>query len=233
MNQRWREWEEKINGMTQRERVILLVTGLVAVVMLAQILLIDPVIAERKQLTVKLNKVRQTFEQQKNEAVVIDAQLSAGVNRHKERRKGQLAEKIEQLDKQIQESVVAMIPPQMMAQVLENILEQNKELKLVSLENKPVVPVLEESTEEPAQDGQAVATGAEPGAANKQGLYSHGFILTLSGNYMAAMRYFEQLSELPWHFYWDDLRYRVDRYPSATITLEVHTVSMSEDWIGV
>lgn len=233
MNQQWQEWEGKINSMTQRERIILLVTALVVVVMGMQVLLIDPLMAERQKVHMEIKQLTSTLEQQKNETVIVNAQLTAGVNRHKEQRRDQLAEQVETLDRQIQESVVAMIPPQMMPQVLENVLEKNSELKLVSLENKPVVSVLEEGAEEDAPPVRGAVQTPQAGDEKKQGLYSHGFVLTLSGNYRAAIRYFEQLSELPWRFYWDDMRYRVDRYPNATITLEVHTVSMSEDWIGV
>lgn len=236
MNEQWQQWQDKINALNQRERIILLVTVLVAVVMLFQVLLIDPVLADRKRASRELTAVKQAIQQDENARVVLSAELTAGVNRHKEQLREQLTEKVATLDNEIQQSVIALIPPQLMPEVLENILAENKELRLISLENKPVVPVLEDADE---TTKSATATSKGAGAekvaegATRQGLYRHGFVLTLSGNYMAAMRYLEQLSKLPWRFYWDDLRYQVERYPAATITLEVHTVSMSEDWIGV
>ena len=50
---------------------------------------------------------------------------------------------------------------------------------------------------------------------------------------MDAIAYFDSLGKLPWQFYWDDLQYEVDQYPNAIITLEVHTISMSEELLGV
>ena len=235
MNQQWQELQEKINALNQRERIIVMVTVLAVVVMVVQWLLIDPALAERKKLQLQSSNLKQQLQQQQGQVQVLEAQITAGVNRHKEQRKQQLADAVAEMDRQIQQSVVAMIPPRLMPEVLENILSHNKELKLVSLENRPVVPLIEEGDEIAGNASVKKLKKRQPEPNNpvKQGLYNHGFVLTLSGNYMAAIRYFEELSQLPWQFYWDDLRYEVDRYPNATITLKVHTVSMSEDWIGV
>lgn len=231
MSSQWQQVQEKIDALTQRERIILFVTGLVAVVMILQLLFIDPLLADRNKNAQQLRATKLQIQQQQNELELVKAQLTAGVNRHKEKREQQLREESALLDEKIQDSIVAMIPPRLMPQVLESVLANNKELKLISLENKPVVPVLEDeasAADEGRSSQQSVAVNAD-----KQGLYQHGFVLTLSGNYLAAIRYFEQLTELPWRFYWDDLHYEVDSYPNATIKLEVHTVSMAEEWIGV
>lgn len=231
MKQQWQQLQEKIDAMNQRERIILLVTLLVAVLMLFQVVLIDPLIAERKRGKLEVARLQEAISTDNNALLILNAQLQAGVNRDKENMKLRLAEESKNLDKKIEESVVALIPPQRMPELLESVLSQNKELRLVSLENRPVSRVLDEAAEE-KNEPQKARTQEKP-AAQKQGLYKHGFVLTLSGNYMAAIRYFDDLSKLPWRFYWDDLRYQVESYPNATITLEVHTVSLSEDWIGV
>jgi MSHA biogenesis protein MshJ len=111
-----------------------------------------------------------------------------------------------------------------MTDVLENVLLQDGELTLLSLENLPVEAIVSRA---PADPGTESANGGD------DGLYKHSFVLTLTGNYPATVRYFEALAELPWQFHWDGLRYQVQTYPEAIITLQVHTVSMSRDWIGV
>lgn len=229
MNKQWQDLQEKIDGLNQRERIIIFITAVVVVIMVLQMLLIDPLLAERKMTAKKLLAVTGQLQQQEGELQIINAQITAGVNRHKEKRQQLLSEEVKQLDKDIQESIVAMIPPRLMPQVLESVLANNKELKLISLENRPVKAVMEEG----AASTKTTAAKKPEETSHKQGLYQHGFVLTLSGNYLAAIRYFEQLTELPWRFYWDDLHYTVEQYPNATITLEVHTVSMSEEWIGV
>ena len=41
---------------------------------------------------------------------------------------------------------------------------------------------------------------------------------------------FESLS---WKIFWDDIKFEVDEYPNAIITITVHTISLDKGWIGV
>jgi MSHA biogenesis protein MshJ len=216
--------QQKIDGLNQRERILLLVTAVVVMVMLLQVLLIDPVLDERKKLTLKNQQLSSNLKQQKNEKTILKAQLNAGINRAKINQREKLQSELEQLNKTIDDSLIAMIAPRLMPEVLEQMLSETKGLKLLSLENKPVIALVEQ---------QISKNGQLQNGADKKALYNHSFVLKLSGNYMNAIQYFEKLSQLPWNFHWDDMHYKVDQYPNATITLEVHTVSMSEEWIGV
>ncbi len=220
MKDQLKKWQQKIDDLNQRERVLVLLTTVVVVVMLLQLLLVDPINAERTVVKKQTAELSRQIALQQSEQQIISAQLEAGINRKKIAQRDQLQAELEKLNKEIDASVVAMIPPKLMPEVLENILSKTEGLKLLSLENKPVVAVVDEQQ-------------AESSSSNRQALYNHGFILRLSGSYAATIRYFEELSDLPWRFYWDDMRYQVDVYPNAIITLEVHTVSLSEEWIGV
>lgn len=223
MKERLKHWQQKIDALNQRERVLVLLTAVVVVVMVLQLVLIDPLNAERNVTGKQIAQLSRQIQQQQAQQQIISAQLEAGIHREKINQRDQLQHEVERLNQQIEQSVVAMIPPRLMPEVLESILSKTEGLTLLSLENKPVVAVIE----------QDASTAPPQASSNQQALYNHGFILRLSGNYMAAIRYFETLAELPWRFYWDDMRYQVDSYPNATITLEVHTVSMSQEWIGV
>ncbi|ARN73596.1 hypothetical protein [Oceanicoccus sagamiensis] len=224
MNDRLATVLQKIDSLNQRERILVLLTALVLVVMLLQIALLDPLLSKRQKLASNIKSLNSQIQQQSNEKTILEARLTAGINRDKIKRREQLQSQREQLNKKIEASLVAMIPPRLMPEVLERVLAETKGLKLLSIANKPVVAVVRQ---QPKTDN----SGSD--AAVQQALYNHGFILQLKGNYMEAITYFEKLSELPWRFHWDDMRYQVEQYPNAIITLEVHTVSMSEEWIGV
>ena len=64
-------------------------------------------------------------------------------------------------------------------------------------------------------------------------MYRHGLQLELEGSYLATLAYLKALQALPWEFYWDEVRLQVDKYPTAKITIVVHTLSLTEGWIGV
>ena len=222
MNKLLADWQNKIDALSQRERVILMVTVLVAVVMLLQLLLLDPLLSERDTMKLAIRKMNTELTAQQSEQQIIQAQIAAGVNRQKLRQRDKLKAELQQLNTDIEKSVVAMIPPHKMAEVLEGLLVESKSLRLLSLENRPVASVLEQNIN--AEESEATAG---------QVLYKHGFVLRFNGSYMSVIDYFNKLAALPWRFYWDSLSYSVDGYPQATITLEVHTVSMNEEWIGV
>lgn len=219
MSQQLLEWQQKINALSQRERVILFVTAIAVVVMIMQFLLLGPVITERKQLARQQQQLEQQIVRQRAEQQTIKAILASGVNREKQAHRDNLKVALGELDKQIESSVLALIPPKLMPEVLESVLTQSERVKLIRLENLPVEPVLEQA--------------AVDGVAMKQGLYRHRFSLLLSGDYPSVISYLEKLASLPWHFHWDSLFYEVKQYPSATIKLDVHTVSMSQEWLGV
>ena len=220
----WQRLQQKIDQLSQRERVIIFATAAVMLLFIVQLLLIDPLLNERSSSQREIRQLQAQTNNQRNEMQLISAQIAAGVNRAKEQRREQLMLQVQQLDERIESSVVTMIPPQMMTTVLERVLSDTSDLRLMALENLPVEKLLEQVVE-----GAIKPATAEP----KLGLYRHRFVLTLQGTYPATIHYFEKLNELPWRFHWDSLNYEVTDYPNATIRLQVHTVSRSEDWIGV
>ncbi len=237
-------WQQKIDALSQRERVLLLVSAVVVIVMMLQVLLLDPVLADRERVQKQQKELSQKIQQYSAEITVLEAQLQVGVDRQKIKQREQLQQQLDKLNEEIQQSVVAMIPPKLMATVLEQLLKESKGLKLISLENKPVVPVLASELADSNSSSHAElapnnrkkkrkTSEQENGKASRQALYNHSFVLQLHGDYQETVEFFERLSSLPWRFYWDDMTYKVEEYPTAIITLQVHTVSMSEEWIGV
>lgn len=235
MKEQLMQWQQKIDALNQRERILLMVSGLVVVAMLMQTLLIDPLVIEQGRIQLEQKELTKKINQQNNVREIINTELKVGVNRGDLRRKESLEQELEQLNQKIEESLVTMIPPSLMSEVLENILEDSSGLKLLSIENKPVVALFKKTvSEDQGEDKNSSAIVTEEAKQGEnQGLYKHAFVLEFQGNYMAAIKYFQRLDQLPWRFQWDELRYQVEQYPKSIITLEVHTVSMSEEWIGV
>lgn len=231
------EWQQKLDALQVRERVLLFAVAVVVVVALLQMLLIEPVMKKKELLNRQFRQVSNQLVQQKAEKQGLEMILAAGVNKSKIARRDKLKEEKARLDSRIQDSILTLIPPKLMPVVLEKMLVENNKLKLVSLENKPVVALISEEPEAGQnQRRNEVRQGSDDKATasnETQGLYKHTFVLRLEGSYPAAVEYFEALSELQWRFNWDAMHYEVIRYPKASISLEVHTVSMSEGWIGV
>ena len=125
------------------------------------------------------------------------------------------------LRQRLQAATGQMISPQDMARFLEELLVQEQELILLSLRTLEGRPLLGAE-----QTGDKVA----PIGAT---LHRHGFEVTFSGGYLPTLRYLQALERLPWRFYWDSVSYEVIDYPRSIVRMQLHTLSLSEDWIGV
>ena len=125
------------------------------------------------------------------------------------------------LGERLRDATDRMISPQDMARFLEELLIQEKELTMLSLRTLEGRPLL--SAEEIG--GQGGRIGAM--------LHRHGFEVTFSGGYLPTLRYLQKLERLPWRFYWDSVSYEVIDFPHSVVRMQLHTLSLSEDWIGV
>jgi hypothetical protein len=56
-------------------------------------------------------------------------------------------------------------------------------------------------------------------------IYMHNIAWTFTGDYFSTLEYLKQFDTLKWHLFWDDLSYRVSKYPQATVVIELHTIT--------
>jgi MSHA biogenesis protein MshJ len=65
------------------------------------------------------------------------------------------------------------------------------------------------------------------------GIYKHTVVLRVSGSYFELLDFLQILESSQWHFYWEQLDYRVTNYPNADILLRVYTLGAEKGRIGV
>ena len=104
----------------------------------------------------------------------------------------------------------------MMPRVLEQVLDAQSKLKLLALENIPVVAITD-----------------HPSKAGSMTLFRHGVIIELEGSYHAVLAYLQTLESLAWRLQWSSLDFEVGEYPLGKLTLKVFTYSTEKNWLGV
>ncbi len=109
----------------------------------------------------------------------------------------------------------SLVPPQLMAAALNDILNRNNQLTLIKLDTLPVAALSESKEPQPNP------------------IYKHGLAITFSGSYLDTLNYLKALESLPWHFVWESIDYKVIDYPTAETTIKVYTLSFKESWLGV
>jgi MSHA biogenesis protein MshJ len=238
----------RFDAMSMRERSLVAACGLVGIGMIWMLTVLDPLRAKERALDAE----RMTLEEQ-----ISTAQL--GIQTANENdptllalaKEKELQTTLAGIDDQLASQSAGLIPPERMVQVIHDVLSRQRGLTLVSLHNKPMtslVPPVEikEGTTPQAEaqlaDEPDEATGgpqAEPDAQAKlakhieTGPYVHPIELVIEGSYLDVLEYLKVLEKLEWHFYWKVLDLETTRFPVNRVRIELSTLSMEKEWIGV
>ncbi|MDX1491624.1 MAG: hypothetical protein R3332_10070 [Pseudohongiellaceae bacterium] len=71
------------------------------------------------------------------------------------------------------------------------------------------------------------------GGAGGQSVFRHNLSLEFEGDYLSTLQYLVYLESLTENFYWDSISIVPTQWPSATVRLELHTLSSEESYVGV
>ncbi|MGJ8680158.1 type II secretion system protein GspM [Paraglaciecola sp.] len=215
----WQSLSNKFLAISLREQLLILVTGLVAISLLTYTFLIEPNINQTKRLNSDILFA-------KSEQEKLQQQIAEVQNQFKNDPNATIRERIELLDKEIatwdlelQKQTNNLVPANQMASMLENVLSDNKGIKLIELASINPTPIY---LSKPDKDG----------AERTADLYRHGVKIVLQGSYFDIQTYLQKLESLKWKFYWKKFDYQVDAYPQGLVNLEIYTLSTSQAFIG-
>ena len=222
--EKWNNLKDKTAALSLRERGILLAVGIIVIVFIwAQFFYLD---FEKglKKTKQEISQLQQNEWAQKEQLASLMARLSHDPNAALFKEQSEIQEKLVVLKEQIEIRLSDLIAPELMADVMRDVLSDYKGLHLISAKNLPVEPLKltvnqKEEKQTKQEDTQTV-------------LFSHRFEMILSGDYFQTLTFLKSLEGMQ-GFYWTMLKYEVSDYPAANITLQLSTLSLDEDWIGV
>lgn len=143
---------------------------------------------------------------------------------HADERTRQLAlrSEIERIDELLRSQSGGLVPPTEMAALLRALLASRPAIHVVELESLGAEPLVDGDDET-----RAAASDADVP------VYKHGMRIELEAGFYDIVAFLEEMEELEWLFFFDQLLYQVTEYPQARVTLVVHTLGSREGWIGV
>ncbi len=198
-----------------RERLVLAMSALVAVVFLFETLWWAP---QREQL----QQARAEIESLEEQKSVLSGELSALEQRESldpdaalRQQLDVVEQKIAGLDEALQNRTLQILTPEQMPGVLRDLIDTTGRLRIVGIRSEPP---------------QRLFEGVE---GNQTILYRHGLVLELEGEYLALLDCVRALEALPWRFYWLGIEVDADGSETADFRLHVYTVSLREEWIRV
>jgi MSHA biogenesis protein MshJ len=211
-----------INNMSLRERLLLVVASVVVLYLAWNLFLFKPLQREGKEITNRIAEVQQDVARMEAEVQGFRDVFEHDPDVQNKVRTQAVEKEIEQLNSRIQQLAEVMIEPEQMVKLLEELLQREQNLRLVKLENIEPRPFIET----PETEGVVASTGGV-------NLYQHGFAIEFEGDFHSTLSYLRELEKLPWRFFWDGVTFDVQEYPRARVRIELHTLGLTEGWIGV
>ncbi|MGY3915169.1 hypothetical protein [Aeromonas australiensis] len=207
----WQEWGQRIARLSLRERVLILLTGLVLLGAAGLYGWLDDADTRLQQDRMALSAAERDLEIMELENLGKQARLKRDPNQGVRDQLAQVEADLARVDDELKSQTVDLIPAHEMPQVLEALLSRSANLHMLALSSLEPTPLM---------------------AGEQQvNLYKHGIRLQLEGGYFDVYQYLKALEALPRHFYWKQFDYRVKAYPGAVVEMEIYTLSTSKEFI--
>lgn len=201
-----------------RERVLLLLCAVVVLIFLVSVFVLQPLSRWTKASRHELTEIKNNLVELKARETIVVARKKTDPNQENLRRLEVLEQESTKLEQDLKASIVNLVAPREIPQLLKDLLTQQKKLHLNSLENLPPERII--------LDQQASLDTAGPV------LYRHALRMEFTGDYLTLLRYLKQLKQLPRGLVWDEVDIETVTYPAAKVRIQVSTLSLTEGWIG-
>ncbi len=240
MKQQWQQFALKFDALSVRERIMVFGASAALLIFMVVYLFVNPQLDKRKALA-------DTIAQRQQAVAAIDAEMAQRMAAHagdpnlQDRiRLERIRQQVQQMRHALQSTQHGLVAPERIVPMLQQLLKQQANLRLVSLATLPSGAMgqgghvaskaaASASAAAPAGQSPADAESAQAPAV----LYLHGVEIVLRGNYLDMVNYMDAVEAMPSHVFWGKLNMQVEQYPNATLSLTLYTLSLDEKWIAL
>lgn len=141
-----------------------------------------------------------------------------------------------------------LVAPTDMAQLVENLLANNRQVELLHMEN--IEPeLMNPPPQEEGAESQPVAQGSRQGGtqpiqaqseaektnkdSNAIRLYKHGMSIEVMGRYWDIVRLLKTIEGQPRKILWGQVNLVTDKYPFSVASITIYTVNLEPSWITI
>lgn len=206
----------RFDALSLRERLLILTTGMVTLVLPLFLYGIEPAQKSHAALTGKVLALQTEVANKTLERVTLASNPKLDPDIALRERIAALEIRRDTLNATLDERAARLISPREMLSVLQAALAEHPGLALVR-----------------AEKGEAGRFDGGAGNEALAGVYRHDLTLVVAGGYFEVLEYLKALEQLPRGFFWDGIDYEVKAHPRAQVTLRLHTLSTEAGWLGV
>jgi len=201
----------RFDRLSLRERLLILAAVLAVLFVLWDWLLFAPLEVRRHALSTEVESQQEAIAAA---AAVLQSSIENDPTRNAALQIARTRRDIAALDVQLQSAAVGLLPPERMTAVLQDLLHQRQQVRLVSLRTEAATRLLQ-------------------GPADQGGPYLHPVELVLRGRYLDIVNYLQALEALHWRLYWKTLELDSSAYPNDQVRIEIGTISLDRAWLGI
>jgi MSHA biogenesis protein MshJ len=211
----------RIDALSLRERIIILLAGATLIWIAWQTLLIGPLTTREHAAELRLTDARRQLDDIETLGTAASAALDpvlAALSRNQA-----LQDRLTALNAELRSAAQGYVGPERMTDLLRRMLAEEHGLKLVSLANLPV-----ESLSQPPGATDAVVPDRKD-----IGPFLHPVELVVDGDYASLIAYLRSLEALPWRIQWQRLELRASNSAICRVSIKIGALSLSRDWINI
>ncbi len=217
MSQQLKQYADKINALSLRERAIITISVLIAMVFLWWNFYLDPVQKQTDSVKQGNELLANEIESLQVAMQSIQQRIQQGVNKSEEEKLALLKAELDQINEVLEQKTLALIEPDEMFELMQELIFSESKLKLTELKRKEVKPLFE--TQE-TDEGQPK-------------IYRHSMQMSFQGKYQDVLNYIVSLENLEWKLLWDRITLKTTEYPLMSVDIEISTLSDNQNWVGL
>lgn len=221
---------KNLEARNRSERLLILGVVLATVVLGYLTFSFDPLRAEIGSLRSQVSVVgSQIAAQQRASAAMLETSQQ-DPNRFANDRLAVLAREQAVLDEEINNLAGNLVTPDEMTAILTTVLERFTGLELQTFSNLPAEALREDFTADNVTAEEASLAGDSSLSGQ---VYAHGLAIEFQGDYFTTLKYLRFLEEISGSFFWDSISFQQLEWPVAKVSLQIHTLSTDQGFIGV
>jgi len=258
IKQHWLIMNDKFRQLSMRERILIVVSLVAAIIYVIYSSVLEPNYARNQQLTSQLSSLGQQQRQHGFTITELQRVLATDPNKVIKLRIVRAENALKKANGKLTDLTADLINSNQMALVLGDVLSRAKKVKLIAIESLPVATITGNSNNQAAEKVQdktkpkitsASAKGLDLDGAIKADaissnidtvlaasgsevlLYRHGLRITMTGAFFDIQAYLDSIEQLPKKFYWEVFDYQMQEYPTAEVVMEIYTLSINKEFI--
>ena len=230
----WKNLATRIDALTMRERLMVFIAVAGVLITLLNFLFINPLIKHQKQLSEQIVQSQQTTAVMQSQIQDLLKNNSTDPDLALQARLAELRSQAALSGKTLDDIQSKLVSPKQMPALLEDILQHNRSVRLITLKTFPVEILNAQSAVAPA-DAKTTPpvkpTTVEVDTGNH--IYKHGVEISVAGNYLDLTRYLGEIEALPWRMFWGKATLAVAEDRTITLTLRLYTLSQDKTWLSI